>query len=88
MDNGEYITLSSVTDNLLLIREFDRIKQRIMQIWGTEECRKYMIGLVLDERDRHISQVQGFPPHIVSALLNLIDLHDCEYPDFAPSGKL
>ena len=67
-------------DNLYL---FPHIQRRLEAIWGTPECRSYLVGL-MRQSDRESRE--GFPPHVFRTLFDIYSLHDYEYPEFIPKN--
>ena len=69
---------------LALLIDYPRIKLNIEDKWGSIQCRKYIFGLIVDDRDRPSSKVSGFPSKVVDAINELLKLHDEFYPDCKP----
>lgn len=67
---------------LKLSRQFPRIVNQLAQLWPTERpCRRYLHGLMLDERGGR----QGFAVEVVFELGNLLNHYDQLHPE-RPSG--
>jgi len=59
--------------------KFPHIKSKLEWMWGTKECRKYLLSLKISDRPRN-----GFPFAILIAIDDLIELHDITYPQWRP----
>ena len=57
--------------------DFPHVVKRVNAMWGTAECREYLIGL-MRQTDRESRQ--GFPPQAFRACFDLFMLHDMEFP--------
>ena len=80
-DTGSFGLDSEVKYQLSLLTGFSRIKNIIESTWGSTRCRKYLYGLIIDDRPgRDKSKVKGFPPQTYAAISNLFALHDERYP--------
>ena len=77
--------LSNVGYQISLLAKYPRVQANISTLWGTLKGRSLLSGLVVDDRDRDHSKVQGFPEPILATLTNLLELHDRFYPQFKPS---
>lgn len=85
----EDLEISKDQNNYLSgLNEFPRLKNNIASVWGSIDGRKYIFGLIVDERDRYNSDVNGFPPTIVDELAWLLELHDKFYPCFKPAVNI
>lgn len=74
---------------ILLLADYPRVKATIESTWGTNKCRQYIHGLLIDDRPgRENSKVQGFPKQVYIVLNNLISIHDEAYPQFVPKSKV
>lgn len=66
---------------LSLLTTFSRIKNTIESTWGSSKCRKYLWGLIIDDRPgRDKEKAKGFPPQVYAAITNLYSLHDERFP--------
>lgn len=65
----------------LLKSDYPTIYNRIKMLWGSPECRKYLLEITLKDShdDSHFSVV------IMQALHFLISRHDNEFPDLIPT---
>lgn len=79
-ENFEAMTVLSA------LGKFPRLYQRIELIWGTDVCRDYLHELIAGDnsRGRPMSEIQCFPMEVLTALIELLALHDDEYPQFRP----
>lgn len=59
----------------IVARGFPRIAAKIRELWGTPALDEYFATLVVDERGSR----QGFPPHALSAILEIGRLHSARY---------
>ncbi|MCU0804731.1 MAG: hypothetical protein MUF79_06550 [Burkholderiales bacterium] len=59
---------------------FPRIAARIVDLWGTPECDRYLDGLIIDDRGGR----SGFPPDVMAALLALSRQHQAQF-GFGPA---
>lgn len=66
------------------LKDYSRIKANIESMWGTNQGRKYIFGLIVDDRDRPNSKVSGFPATVIEAINILLELHDEFYPAHKP----
>ena len=72
------------SDDYKLLVSFPHILKRLEALWGSDECRQYLSGLLIPDRiDR-----KGFPFAVLSAIYSLLDLHDVTYPQFKPRSGL
>jgi hypothetical protein len=55
----------------IVLQSYPRIAERLRKLWGTAECDRYFAELLIDQRGNR----QGFPPAVVSALLELSEAH-------------
>ena len=62
------------------LEKFPHIQKKLW-MWGTTECRQYLASLTLSNRPNR----RGFPFEITLLIDDLIELHDMEYPQFAPA---
>jgi hypothetical protein len=53
---------------LSLLDQYPRVRNNIADSWGTEKGRKVIVGLLVDDRNRHNNKVQGFPAKIYAVL--------------------
>jgi hypothetical protein len=84
----EKARVEDVGYHISLLEKYSRVKASIESMWGTERCRKYLVGLVIDDRDRPNSKVQGFSPEVLTTLSTLLELHDKFYPQHKPKQNL
>lgn len=57
------------------------VRNRLIDLWGSDECREYLLSLLVAERpDR-----QGLPQEDFSAILLILTIHDYAYPLLNPS---
>lgn len=73
---------------LSCLSDFPRVKSNIETMWGTEQGRKYIYGLIIDNRTRDNNKVQGFPNSVISAINSLLELHDEFYPKCQPPTNI
>jgi len=66
------------------LEQYPRVQQNIATTWGTERGRPVLVGLIVDNRDRPNSKVQGFPAEIYTVLNNLLELHDENFSQYKP----
>jgi hypothetical protein len=59
----------------IIERGFPRIAERIREMWGKRALDDYFAELVVDERGSR----QGFPPEVLSAILEVARLHAGQY---------
>ena len=64
-----------------LDRAYPHVGKRIRGLWGSDECREYMVGLIV-ERER--PQRDGFPFEIIELLHGILVAHDDAFPEFKP----
>ncbi len=70
-------TDNMLNSNLLIIHtSFPRIGKALELYWGNKEFHPYMNSLLSDTRNSR----QGFPSHILFALIELQQLHDKVFP--------
>ncbi len=55
----------------IVLQSYPRIAERLKELWGSPECDRYFAELLIDTRGNR----QGFPPAVVSALLELSEAH-------------
>lgn len=51
--------------------DFPHVTKRLRLLWGSPECERYLLGLVVPDREGR----QGFPPHVFKSVLALSNLH-------------
>ena len=61
-----------------IVERHPHIALAIEQFWGHPDCVPYMEGLVMDGY-KEDGQRAGFKPAVVSALLDLISIHQQDY---------
>jgi hypothetical protein len=72
-----------VKHQLSLLSNFTRIKENIQATWGSDRCRKYLHGLLVDDRPgRDKTKVKGFPAQTYAAISNLYAIHDERFPQY------
>ena len=59
----------------IIERGFPRIAEKIRELWGKRALDDYFAELVVDERGHR----QGFPPAVLSAILEVARLHSGQY---------
>ena len=59
----------------IIERGFPRIAEKIRELWGKRALDDYFAELVIDERGSR----QGFPPEVLSAILEIARLHTGQY---------
>jgi hypothetical protein len=59
----------------IIERGFPRIAEKIREMWGKRALDDYFAELVVDERGSR----QGFPPEVLSAILEVARLHAGQY---------
>lgn len=63
----------------------ERISQRIDALWGTEDCRNYLLELLTYKVDNERPEPRkGFPLHILLELLKKLEEHDKYFPGLLP----
>jgi len=63
---------------------YPHITHRIESLWGTKECRNFLLELISDSRD---GQRQGLPPNVAKEIILVLQHHDAEFPGFDDSGE-
>ncbi len=76
------MTTANVTETQALYRRFPHLI-RIELLWGSLECRRFLAGLLTDERGEHRS---GFPAQHAKTILSLLMEHDETFPEFDTSA--
>ena len=74
--------LSRFTEIVLLPQRHNAIYQRLGFVWGSLECRTYLLHLITDSKTKEGNDRQGFDPAVASELAKLLHHHDEEYPEF------
>jgi hypothetical protein len=59
----------------IVARGFPRIAAKIRELWGKRALDDYFAALVVDERGSR----QGFPPEVLTAILEIARLHSGQY---------
>lgn len=61
--------------------QFPRIFKSVRTMWGSPECREYLMNLGVQEggADR-----QGFPFEILTEINHIVDAHDDQFPLHKP----
>lgn len=67
-------------DSSHLLTRYPHIRAKLHVLWGTAECRKYLVDLGFVDRDHR----QGFPSDILEEIHFMLDFHDKKYPEFIP----
>jgi hypothetical protein len=62
---------------------FPRIAERIAHLWGAPQLDGYLRELLIDSRGNR----QGFPPHIVAALLEISEQHQRQFGFAGPPAE-
>lgn len=70
------------------LAQYPRVQANVLSTWGTSRGRETLTGLLVDDRDRFNSKVQGFPPEVYAALDNLLELHDLRFPQHKPKRDI
>ena len=86
-DASEEALLRNFSYQLNKLKEYPRVQANVASAWGTQRGREVLVGLLVDDRDRHATKVQGFPEHIVITLSALLDLHDTRFPQHKPKQQ-
>jgi hypothetical protein len=63
---------------------YPHITKRIESLWGTQECRKFLLELISDSRD---GQRQGLPTEVAKEIILVLQNHDEQYPGFDDSAE-
>jgi hypothetical protein len=63
---------------------YPHITRRIESLWGTRECRTFLLELISDSRD---GQRQGLPPEVAQEIILVLQDHDEAYPGFDDSAE-
>jgi len=71
------------TDTRALFARFPHLAQ-LESIWGSQECRDFIAGLILDSRQ---GARQGFPADHASTIFRLLLEHDTRFPELEASSK-
>ena len=56
-----------------------RVAKAIEVIWGSPECGEYLSSLILNGCEGAAYSRMGFKPEVVSALMQLFDLHETKW---------
>jgi hypothetical protein len=64
------------------LEQYPHITKRIETLWGTRDCRKFLLELIADSRD---GSRKGLPPEVAKEILLLIESHDADFPGFDDS---
>lgn len=71
-----------LTANLLMVHAFSpRVGKALELFWGHMDFQPYMNKLLADDMPTGTAR-QGFPMHVLSALIILQQLHDEMFPQF------
>lgn len=82
-DVGSFGIDAEVKYQLSLLTNFSRIKNIIESTWGSARGRKYLHGLIIDDRPgRDKTKAKGFPAQTYAAISNLFALHDDRFPEY------
>jgi len=77
--------MKKLNDNLSIVNDdFPRIAKAINFLWGEKEFYPYMNKLINDSRD---GKRQGFKLKISLALMEIVNIHDAEFPNLVPVVK-
>ncbi|WP_121241876.1 hypothetical protein [Sulfurisoma sediminicola] len=63
---------------------YPHITHRIESLWGTKECRNFLLELISDSRD---GKRQGLPPDVAKEIILVLQHHDAEFPGFDDSAE-
>jgi len=75
----------TVKELLKALDKYPHIQKRLSILWGMKDCRNYLESMILD--DRVGDYRTGFPFDVMMTIEALIDLHDRQYPNCAPTKK-
>jgi hypothetical protein len=64
-----------------------RIVKSIGVFWGHSDCLEYLQKLILSGGDGHGHARVGFRAEVLTALINLANLHEEDFPDIKPRRK-
>jgi hypothetical protein len=60
----------------IIAKHHERIEKAIRTFWGHHDCVEYLQKLILSGTDSSGNSRAGFKPEVLSALMNLITLHE------------
>lgn len=74
-----------IAPDVSIIQEnYPGIGNKITMLWGSVQLHKYLNQLIIDDRgDR-----QGFPAHVISALLRIFQFHTSLVPETIVTGGI
>lgn len=76
-------------NSLTVFQAFPHIYERLAILWGSKECRRYLHGLIVGDREEGLYRTsKGFPLPVALALTELLGDHDLEFPQFIPTGSV
>lgn len=79
---------NNISFQLAQLSSYPRVQNKIITNWGTDKGRNTIVGLLVDDRDRHNNKVQGFPESVIKTLGLLLELHDKHFKQYKPEEKL
>jgi hypothetical protein len=69
-----------VSELISLLNKYPHVQQKLTDKWGTQDCKDFLISLLLTERPNR----QGFSAEEISIIQELRSSHDKFYPQFNP----
>jgi hypothetical protein len=73
------VTTSQIVD---FYSKYPHLKDKIQLIWGTATCRILLIDLLAKNDRTHGQSREGFPPADASVVMELLHIHDTQFPKF------
>lgn len=72
------------------LKEYPHLQMKIVHLWGTPACRKYLLELLIPDtnKKRGFHARQGFPFDVINAIEDLKTAHDTTYPELAPKPTI
>jgi len=78
----EKLDTEILKDSLLMVHAFSpRVGKALDLFWGHKDFQPYMNKLLADDMPGGVRR-QGFPLHVLSALIELQSLHDKMFPQY------